>query len=272
MPAFQAAKVLAAFHEFVSRADTSDTRTIYDNYAAGPLACFSYIPKLGVQAISVNLVYTKLPEKKKKWPICWRTSSFSSLWRLWSTCKVRSLTSATDEMNALNPPGRRQVFATTTIKNDAATISAAHTAYCDAIASIRRTSVKGLLWTVVLQPLLSDWIRKGDANPLGLDDCTHESLVIVSFTVNWDDRRDDDFVKTITRRTVEQIDAFATANKTSHPYRYLNYCAEWQRPFVGYGEENWRFLQGVSTRYDPEGLFQKGCVGGFKLDLVDGEA
>ena len=272
MPAFQATKVLAAFHEFISRADTSDRRTTYDNHAAGPLACFSYIPRLGVQAISVNLVYTKLPENEKKWPTCWRLSSFSSLWRLWSTCKVRSLTSATDEMNALNPPGRRQVFATTTIKNDAATISAAHTAYCDAIASIRRVSVKGLLWTVVLQPLSSDWIRKDDASPLGLYDCPHESLVIVIFTVNWDERRDDDFVKTLTRRTVEQIDAFATANKTSHPYRYLNYCAEWQRPFIGYGEENWRFLQGVSTRYDPEGLFQKGCIGGFKLDLVDGEA
>lgn len=271
MPAFQAAKVLAAFHEFVSRADASDPRTTYDNHAAGPLACFSYFPKLGVQAISVNLVYTKLPENEKEWPTCWRTSSFSSLWRLWSTCKVRTLTSATDEMNALNPPGRRQVFATTTIKNDPATISAAHTAYCDAIALIRRVNVKGLLWTVVLQPLLSDWVRKGDANPLGLHDSTHESLVIVSFTVNWDERRDDDFVKTITRRTVEQIDAFATANKTDHPYRYLNYCAEWQRPFVGYGEENWRFLQGVSRRYDPEGLFQKGCVGGFKLDVVDGE-
>ena len=176
-------------------------------------------------------------------------------------------------MNALNPPGRRQVFATTTIKNDAATISAAHTAYCDAIASIRRVNVKGLLWTVVLQPLLSDWTGKGDAaNPLGLHDSTHESLVIVIFTVNWDERQDDDFVKTLARRTVEQIDAFATANTTGHPYRYLNYCAEWQRPFIGYGEDNWRFLQGVSRRYDPEGLFQKGCVGGFKLDLVDGEA
>ena len=264
MSAFQAVKVLAAFHESISRADTSDQ---YDDHAAGPLACFSYIPKLGLQAIAVNLVYTRLPENARKWPTCWKISSFSSLWRLWSTCKVRSLTDATDEMNALNPPGRRQVFATTTIENDAATISAAHAAYSDAIASIRRVRVKGLLWTIVLQPLLSDWIRKGDANPLGLDDCTHKSLVIVSFTVNWDERRDDDFVKTLTRRTVEQIDAFAMAHRTSHPYRYLNYCAEWQRPFEGYGEKNLRFLQDVSRRYDPEGLFQKGCAGGFKLDL-----
>lgn len=129
-----------------------------------------------------------------------------------------------------------------------------------------------MVWTLVLQPLLPDWVRKGDANPLGLHNGTHEPLVIVSFTVNWVERRDDEFVETTTRRTVEQIDAVAAANKTGHRYRYLNYCAEWQRPFEGYGEENLRFMQGVSRRYDPEGLFQKGCIGGFKLDIEDGKA
>ena len=95
--------------------------------------------------------------------------------------------------------------------------------------------------------------------------------MIVSFTVNWDERRDDEFIKTTTREAVERIDAAAAANKTSHRYRYLNYCAEWQRPFEGYGEENWRFLREVSRRYDPDGLFQRGCVGGFKLDVEDSE-
>ena len=272
MPAFHATKVLSAFHEWLNRADPSDPSTPYDNYAAGPIACFSYIQKIRLQAISVNLVYTKSPENEKEWPACWSTSSFKSLWRLWSTCKVRTLTSATDEMNALNPPGRLQVFATTTIKNDPSTLVATHAAYCDAIASINRVNVKGLLWTLVLQPLLPDWARKGDPNPLGLHDCTDDPLVIVSFTVNWDNYRDDEFVKTTTRRVVEQIDAVAAANKTGHRYRYLNYCAEWQRPFEGYGKENWRFLQGVSRRYDPQGLFQRGCRGGFKLDVMDNEA
>lgn len=271
MPAYQPAKVLAAFHECINRADFGSSNITYDNHAAGPIACFSYFPKLGLQAIAVNLVYTKPPENEKKWPTCWRKSSFASLWRFWSTCKLRTLTSATDEMNVLNPPGRRQVFATTTIKNDAATIAAAHAAYTDAITSIRNVNVKGLLWTLVLQPLLSDWVRKGDANPLGLDEGVHESLVIVSFTVNWDEYQDDEFVKSTTRRAVEQIEAVAVANKTGHRWRYLNYCAEWQRPFEGYGEENWKFLRTVSRKYDPEGLFQRGCVGGFKLEVIDVE-
>ena len=272
MPGFQAANVLAAFHEFVNKVDSDDASITYDNHAAGPMVSFSYVQKLGGQVVAVNLVYTKASENDKKWPTCWRTSSFRSLWRLWSTCKVRTLTSATDELNSLNLPGRRQAFATTTIKNDSATLAAAHAAYSDAIASIRRVNVRGLMWTIVFQPLLPAWVHKGDANPLGLHDCTNKPYVIVSFTVNWDESRDDEFIKTTTRRAIEQIDVFAVANGTGHRFRYLNYCGEWQRPFEGYGEENLRFLQGVSRKYDPEGLFQRGCVGGFKLDGVDGEA
>jgi len=147
-------------------------------------------------------------------------------------------------MNALNPPGRRQVFGSVTIKNDTATLAAAHAAYCDAFAFIRRDNVKGLVFTLVLQPLLPDWVRKGDPNPLGLHDGTDEPLVIVSFTVNWDESQDDELVKTTTRHAVEQIDAVAAANKTGHRYRYLNYCQEGQRPFEGMARRIYGFCKG----------------------------
>jgi len=267
LPSFQATKVLATFHQSVNKV-ASNT---YDDHAAGPITCFSYVQAIGLRIISVNLCYTKPPENKKKWPAYWQASGFSKLWRIWSTLKVQTLTSATDEMNMLNPPGRRQVFAMTTIKNDPATLAAAHAAYDEAIASLNRVKVKGLVWTLVMQPLLPDWVRKGDANPSGVHDID-EALVIVSFTVNWEEAQNDEFVKSTTRQTVEKIEAFAVANKTSHRYRYVNYCAEWQKPFEGYGKENLEFLRNVSRKYDPEGMFQRGCVGGFKLELEDGEA
>ncbi|PQE06712.1 FAD binding domain-containing protein [Rutstroemia sp. NJR-2017a BBW] len=254
MPISQAAKSLAAFYDFLNRVDSDDHNITYDNHAAGPIVCFSYIQQLGIQTIAINLVYTKPPENK--WPVCWKTSSFASLWRLWSTCKVRTLTSATDEMNNLNPPGRRQVFATTTIKNDPATLIATHAVYRDAIASLRAANVKGLVWTLFLQPLLPDWVRKGDANPLGLHD-VDEPLVLVNFTVNWDKPANDELVQTTTRCAIEEIERVAMENGAGHPYRYLNYFAAWQRPFEGYGEENWKFLREVREKYD-EGV----CLGG----------
>ena len=154
MPAWQASKVIMAFHEFVARADLKDPDTKYEENAAGPIACFTYLQQIRLQAIAVNLVHTRPPLDNKQWPTCWKMSSFASLWRLWSTCRVRTLTSSTDEMSALNPPGRRQVFATTTIKNDLETLKAAHLVYQYAITSLRQVNVKGMSWTLVLQPLL----------------------------------------------------------------------------------------------------------------------
>ena len=161
------------------------------------------------------------------------------------------------------------MFGNVTIRNDTATLTAVHTSYCDAFASLRPKNVKGLVFTLVLQPLLPDWVRKGDPNPLGFHDGVNEPLVIVSLTVNWDEIQNDTLVKTTTRRCVEHIESIAAANKTGHPYRYLNYCQEWQKPFEGYGKENLQFLHGVSRRYDLDGLFQKGCIGGFKLGMND---
>lgn len=268
LSASQTAEVLAAFQECVNRADSTMSSTTSDNYAAGPIACFTYIPKIGLQVISVHLAYTKPIGNGRKWPDYWQNSPFGSFWCFWRTCKERRISSANDEVAGLNPAGRRQVFATTTIQNDYATLEAAHAGYRDAIASLRHAKVEGLVWTLVLQPLVPDWARKGDENPLGLHDCA-STLVVVSFTVNWDRQRDDEFVKAKTRDAIEQIEAAAVAHNTSHPYRYLNYCAHWQKPFEGYGEKNWRFLQDVSRKYDPDGLLQKGCVGGFKLGLPD---
>lgn len=101
-----------------------------------------------------------------------------------STCKVRTLTSATDELNALNPSGKRQICGTTTVKNDPATLAAAQAAYHDAIASIRRVNVKGISWTLILQPFVPEWVRKGDFALCNLHDNTDKYLVIVSFSVN----------------------------------------------------------------------------------------
>ncbi|KAF9699979.1 hypothetical protein EKO04_001326 [Ascochyta lentis] len=263
----QSPKVLSAFYEFLNRTMSDDQDNTYDDYAAGPIACFTYLSKSGIQAIAVHLVHTELPKNRRKWPQCWKSSQFASLWRLWSTCKVRSLTSATDELHALNPPGRRQTWGTTTVKNNIETLTIAHKAYRDGIEFIRKADIRDVSWTLVLQPLLPDWARKGQPNPLGLDSCPDEALVIVQFTVNWASSTDDEKVERITRTAIDQIDAFANEHGTSHRYRYLNYCGKWQKPFHSYGEENLEFLRSVSRQYDPDGLFQSGCAGGFKLEL-----
>jgi FAD/FMN-containing dehydrogenase len=262
---WKAPGVLEAFHSFVARTLAGELDQRFDPYAAGPLACFTYLQSIGIQAIAVHLVHTTPDSKENGWPESWRKSGFQKLMRVWSTFKTRNLLSATDELSVLNPPGRRQEFATTTIKNDKPTLETAHKAYRDAIPKIKKHSIKGMSWTLVLQPCLPSWARKGDTNPLGLDEGPDEPLVNVQFTVNWALEEHDEVVRVITREAIEQIDAFALEHGTGHRYRYLNYCAAWQKPFESYGEENLRFLKGISREVDPEGLFQRGCGGGFKL-------
>jgi hypothetical protein len=114
--------------------------------------------------LQLSLVYTKPPENPRKWPEGWKASSFKFLWRLWNTYILRTLGDACDEMNTLNPPGKRQVFATTTVKRDPATLLATRDAFKNTIASIKSAKIAGMAWTLFLQPLLPDWVHKGGAN------------------------------------------------------------------------------------------------------------
>ncbi|CAL8576826.1 hypothetical protein XPA_002691 [Xanthoria parietina] len=253
MTASKAGQVIQAFHSY-AQADAG----IYDEYAAGPLVCFSYVQKLGIQVIATNLVYTK-PEP---WPSCW--AGFKSIGRLWSTVKVRSLTSATNELAMSSPAGLRQKFITTTVKNDHATLMEIHAAYKEGAQVMRK--VRDMVWTLVLQPLSPVMAKKSQPNVLGLDTRT-EPLVIVLFTVVWKDVADDELVDRTTRGIIGGIDHYAASKGTADPYRYLNDCDSWQNPFDGYGADNKRFLQEMSRQYDPDGLFQRACVGGFKLDM-----
>ena len=49
------------------------------------------------------------------------------------------------------------------------------------------------------------------------------------------------------------------------PYIYWNYAFSDQDPLLSYGKENVEKLRNVSKKYDPDGMFQTACPGGFKL-------
>jgi hypothetical protein len=52
---------------------------------------------------------------------------------------------------------------------------------------------------------------------------------------------------------------------TADPFLYHNFAASCQKPFCGYGPDNVQFLQEVSEKYDPTGVFQTLVPGGFKV-------
>lgn len=281
MRSSQAMNVLRAFHEFVSRRNDSASETgpgkEYDSHAAGPIACFTYLHQFGLQAIAVHLAHTASSPKSQKWPVSFSSSAFARLPRLWSTTKRRSITSSLTGMAALNPAGRRQSFGTTTIKNDLRTLGSVHAAYENAIQKIKKDNVKGISWTLVLQPLRMDWLQLGTPDPVFAAGYATGSTsekefwevpyVIVSFTVNWTEAGHDSVVERIVKEAVEEIEMVARQEGTLGTFLVMNYCAGWQRPWGMEEGEYHTFLRGVRGVFDPDGLFQDGCGGVFKLGM-----
>ena len=148
--------------------------------------------------------------------------------------------------------------------NDPRALSAAHDAYDSGVFYFKREFIKGLVWKISFQPLLPAWACKGDENPLGLKNITIP-LVVVTFNASWISTQDDDVVQRTIRENIEKIKRTTEEKGTAHRYLYMNDCAAWQRPFEGYGEENWQILKETSRKYDPDELFQQGYAGGFKL-------
>ncbi|KAH8669061.1 FAD binding domain protein [Xylariales sp. PMI_506] len=261
-PATEFEKAQEAFHDYIKHASSGEPGA-FDENAAGPMLTLVYVQQMGLSMVSSHLVYTKAPEDGN-WPAHWKNTGFASLSIMADQIAVRSHTSAVEQLAEAVLPGNRFIQYTTTIRNDIGTLKAAHAIADQALATLRE--VKGLIFPFNLQVVLPGWMNKGDPNILGLDGCT-EALIIILFSVTWDEAKDDDLVRSTTRRAIEQIDEEAAARKSGHPYRFMNYCAEWQRPYDGAGEENLRRLRDASRKYDPDGLFQRGCTGGHKLDI-----
>ena len=260
--AFQYAKALKAYHNYLEHA-SSGQPDAFDENAAGPILSFVYIQSIGLQLIALNLVYTKAPEDKKS-PAHWKETGFTSLWSFYRSSKVQSHTSIVEQFGRTAPAGTRHMQGTTTIRNDVETMTAAYAIFCQTTTKLRH--VKGLLFPFTFQAILPGWMNKGYPNVLGLEGCT-EPLIIINCSLTWAKAQDDELVRSTIRHTLEQINAAAAARQSDHPYRFMNYCMEWQRPYEGCGEENLKLMREASRKYDPDGLFQSGRAGGFKLDI-----
>nr|POF22089.1 bifunctional solanapyrone synthase [Quercus suber] len=250
---WQTPKVLKAFAEFNQPEN-------FDEYAAGPILAICYVQRLGVKLTANTLAYTK-PEE---WPPVFK--SFRSIWRVWTTARIQSLTDASRHLATMAPSGQRQLQATTTIHNDLETFNTLHAIFSKKLGEGKRA--KGSIWSLIFQPLSAAVTHKGSPNVLGLETRhRNDTMIVVLVAVSWLDAKDDELVYRVVRDIIAMGDEYAQRKQTADQYRYLNYAASNQDPISGYGMANKQYLQSVSKAYDPDGLFQLAKQGGFKLDL-----
>lgn len=153
----------------------------------------------------------------------------------------------------------------TTIKADADTLKAAAKIFQDAIEPLK--SINNILLSFTLQPYPATLLQKSateGGNVLGLKP-ELGSPVSILFLTFWESKEDDEKILSTLRAALAAIDRDAEARKTLVPFKYLNYADTSQDPIGSYGLVNVKKLQNASHKYDPEGLFQKGVPGGWKL-------
>lgn len=115
-------------------------------------------------------------------------------------------------------------------------------------------------WYLTLQP--SPVLDR--VNSLGLN-TGEERLGIALITAYYNDTSADQHVDLAARKLILNIEAATKEAGAYRSYKYYNYAGAGQAVIEGYGYESKGNLQTVSKKYDPQGLFQKGLPGGFKL-------
>ena len=159
-----------------------------------------------------------------------------------------------------------QLWATTTVKCNTEFLLQVHDLWQSKQTNLE--TIKDLTTALTAQPLPLAFSRGTPhlgGNSLGLDATSDGPLILLLLTAKWTDASDDNEVQAVVEGMLEAIDSAAKSAGTYHRFRYLNYAAGWQDPFEGYGTANKTRLQEVSRKYDPEGIFQHKCPGGFKL-------
>ncbi|KAI9651738.1 MAG: hypothetical protein M1831_000488 [Alyxoria varia] len=194
---------------------------------------------------------------------------FTSIKSLWNGAKIRRTSESAKHIKSLAPAGYRQTFATTTFENDLEMLNTTYRLFEAAIPTVK--AAKGVLWNIVFQPLPPAIKSKSKMNPFGLH-ADKSTSIIVLLTTSWKLPKHDRRMEEQTKQFIEDVETVAKERGLFQRYKYLNYAGVHQDPLASYGDENYRMLQDVSRKYDPAGLFQKACVGGFKLSLYDQEA
>jgi hypothetical protein len=104
----------------------------------------------------------------------------------------------------------------------------------------------------------------GADNSLGLP-ANSGSLVLLQLSNSWGLATDDALMTGVATQLIADIEKVTKAAGVYNRFQYLNYAAQSQTPLDNYGAASKSNLVAVSKKYDPQGLFQTGVPGGFKL-------
>lgn len=124
---------------------------------------------------------------------------------------------------------------------------------------------------IVFQPIPAYLAQAGGrngGNVLGLDSSLTKNAVLFLLTLKTKTEADEAIIHARGAVFFANVDEAVKISGNSLPFVYLNYANPSQDPLGSYGTENVAFMRDISTKYDPQGLFQRRVPGGFKISRV----
>ncbi|KAI9691062.1 MAG: hypothetical protein M1822_008682 [Bathelium mastoideum] len=179
-----------------------------------------------------------------------------------------SVTELTQEQDAFNENGLCQIAVATTYYLSETLLSRTYDLWLASQESVK--NLTGVVWSITLQTIFPATVAKSAFLQNAIPAYTAEqgSIIVVQLTGTWKDARDSPAAEKAALKLISDIEDVVKNEKMQTGYLYLNYAYHGQDVFgddsIDNGERK-KWLQGVSKKYDGDGLFQRCVVGGFKL-------
>jgi FAD/FMN-containing dehydrogenase len=182
-----------------------------------------------------------------------------------NTMRTSTLHEFRDELARFSSNGRRQYWASITIKPDLALMETFQDKWQETLAAIK--DAEGFIFSLGFHPLTKALLvnsTKAGGNAMNIPP-SDGPLFVVLINPVWAQPQDDDRIFAAVEALVADFRRLAAEKGLLHRYIFTNYAYHKDRVMAGYGQESLARLREVSKKYDPEGLFQKGVPGGFKV-------
>ncbi|KAI1775361.1 hypothetical protein F4818DRAFT_416394 [Hypoxylon cercidicola] len=227
------------------------------------MVSLGYTAAFGPDPVGLNQVYyTRGVEKP---PVLEPFTSIDTQIPGMNTLRLQTTPQAANEQAGEVAIPARSVYLNTHVKADVAMLLAGGDIWTAGLAPIK--DIEGLICSYTLQPYavsLLEASAKNGGNSLGLkpSDGPIMSIALLGYWVN---ASDDEKILGTFKDILDKIEQEAAAQGKALPFKFMNYSLNYQDVIGSYGAENKAKLQAASKKYDPEGIFQKGVPGGWKL-------
>ncbi|KAI0836401.1 hypothetical protein F5Y06DRAFT_305374 [Hypoxylon sp. FL0890] len=235
---------------------------VYNEEDRDAYGIFSIGYGFGHQAVTSVMYHT---QGKENPPSLQRFTSLDNQIKEMCTLRTSTHYGFTEELSNFSINGKRQYWTSITIHPDISLMEAFHKKWQDMLSAIQ--DAQGLTFSFGFHPITKAMLESSAAagsNSMAIPP-SDGPLFVVLINPGWDAAEDDERIFVAVGDFVQGLRKLASEKGLLHRYIFTNYAHQADDTIAGYGEASVIKLKKTSVKYDPEGIFQKGVPGGFKL-------